>query len=128
MAYVGGPTSTLPGARLRFPEGTTCDEHPDRIAVARIQGETDSWGYEAIDACQECMDRIDNHKKDAIYTCDWCGTLGELLPTRDPDEGLTGPVYHVCHACLVKQSERSVDEIVDDYCGPEDTDFGDDDE
>lgn len=122
MADVIGPNSYLPGQKIKVPQGAMCDEHPDRPAVSRIVGETDSFGSELIDACQECMDQIDNHKKDAIYTCDWCGTLGELLPTRDPDEGLTGPVYHVCHACRVKQSEDSVDEIIDTYCGPEDLD------
>jgi hypothetical protein len=53
MADVTGPISTLPGAVHRVPEGATCDEHPDRPAVLRVQGETDSFGSETIDYCQE---------------------------------------------------------------------------
>lgn len=59
MAYVSdGPVMTLPGARLPFPPGTTCDTegHEDRPAVARIQGETDSFGCEAADLCTECAE------------------------------------------------------------------------
>ena len=49
MAEVTGPISTLPGARHALPAGTMCDEHPDRPAVARVQGETDSFGCELND-------------------------------------------------------------------------------
>ncbi len=41
MAEVTGPISSLPGAYHSLPKGTMCDEHPDRPAVARVQGETD---------------------------------------------------------------------------------------
>lgn len=43
MGDVTGPISTLPGHRHKLPSGATCDDHPDRPAVARIQGETDSF-------------------------------------------------------------------------------------
>ena len=56
MGDVTGPISTLPGSRHDFPDGTMCDDHPDRKAVARVQGETDSFGSELIDMCQECLD------------------------------------------------------------------------
>jgi hypothetical protein len=56
MAEVTGPISTLPGAGHAFPDGTKCDQHPDRDAVARIQGETDSMGCEMHDMCEECAE------------------------------------------------------------------------
>lgn len=34
-----------------------CDDHPDRPATHRVQGETDSFGCEYIDWCQECHDK-----------------------------------------------------------------------
>src|SRR3954463_12051043 len=55
MADVTGPISTLPGTGHHLPDGTMCDQHPDRPAVARIQGETDSFGCEMNDLCQECI-------------------------------------------------------------------------
>jgi hypothetical protein len=48
MGEVTGPISTLPGHSHQVPDGTVCDDHPDRPAVARIQGETDSFGAELM--------------------------------------------------------------------------------
>lgn len=38
-----GPVSSMPGAASPVLAGETCDEHPDRPAVRRRQGETDSF-------------------------------------------------------------------------------------
>jgi hypothetical protein len=57
MADVTGPISTLPGARHSVPKGQTCDRRGNRPAVARIPGETDSFGCGLIDMYQECLDR-----------------------------------------------------------------------
>jgi len=38
MADVTGPISTLSGSLHALPDGQTCDQHPDRTAVARVQG------------------------------------------------------------------------------------------
>ena len=40
MADVTGPISTLSGAHHPVPNGQMCDDHEDRPAIARIQGET----------------------------------------------------------------------------------------
>ena len=58
MADVTGPISSLPGKRHELPKGAKCDEHPERDAVARVQGETDSMGCEMLDLCQECLDDL----------------------------------------------------------------------
>jgi hypothetical protein len=103
MGDVTGPISTLPGTMHELPDGAMCDEHPDRHAVARIQGETDSFGCEMIDCCQDCLDEIRayNHSSDArTGKCDWCKSdATDLSDHRDYDEGLYGPVYRVCGAC-----------------------------
>lgn len=113
MADVTGPISTLPGASHALPPGTMCDTHPDRPAVARIQGETDSMGSEMNDCCQECVDEIRNAPA-AVGTCDWCKTPKvELVPKRDYDEGMNGPVYRVCNPCAKRYDDRQVEDMMD---------------
>jgi len=109
MADVTGPISTLPGSGHSVPEGQTCDFHPDRPAVARIQGETDSMGSEMNDCCQECSDTIKAHAKEArTGVCDWCKLqVSDLRPARDYDEGMSGRVYDVCGRCVRKQTEEA---------------------
>ena len=53
-----GPVPTLPGHSCGVPTSTKCDTHPDRDAIRRIQGETDSFGCEYIDMCQECLGKV----------------------------------------------------------------------
>ena len=103
MADITGPIHTLPGASHDVPDGACCDMHQDRLAVARIQGETDSFGSELYDVCQECLEEIRNYKD--VGVCDWCHTESALRPYRDLDEGRTGPVYRVCAACRRKDQE-----------------------
>ena len=101
MADVTGPISTLPGSTHCVPSGTMCDDHADRPAVARVQGETDSFGSEMMDMCAECfaaLSRTENHNAGGI--CDWCKQeVSELHHRRDYEEGSCGPVYQVCEEC-----------------------------
>lgn len=108
MADVIGPCSTLPGHRSAPPDGVMCDEHPGRPALARIQGETDSFGAELYDLCQECLDEFNKHAhEDREGACDWCGhEAKDLRPRRDFDEGMCGRVYKVCGECVRKENER----------------------
>jgi hypothetical protein len=55
MSDVSGPVSTLPGSLHDVPTGAMCDDHPDRPALRRVQGETDSFGAEFLDLCNECI-------------------------------------------------------------------------
>ena len=73
MAEVTGPTRLLPGQSTNVPPNTMCDTHPDRLAIARIAGEVDSFGAELHDCCQECVDEIKNAPP-LTGTCDWCKT------------------------------------------------------
>lgn len=45
---------TRSGSTHKVPTGAMCDDHTDRPATHRIQGETDSFGCEYIDWCDEC--------------------------------------------------------------------------
>lgn len=123
MSVVTGPISSLPGSRHAAPDGAKCDEHAERDAVARIQGETDSFGAELIDCCTECVEQIRAARDaDRSGRCDWCHSEAtDLRPARDYDEGMTGPVYRVCGACTSKANEEARAELerydaeLDDY-------------
>ena len=114
MADTTGPISTLPGHGHSVPTGAKCDRHPDRDAVARIQGETDSFGCEMIDMCQACLDherayrKSDAAKAERCGQCEWCKKQAtDLRHARDYDEGMHGPVYRVCGACVKKQNDAA---------------------
>lgn len=127
MAEVTGPISSLPGAVHSIPDGTPCDFHPERPAVVRIQGETDSFGCEMHDLCDECAkEHREEMRQPNIGKCDWCSTANVArTPARDYEEGMNGPVYYVCAACKKRQSDRIDAEASyydddyddrDDYC------------
>lgn len=113
MADVTGPISSLPGSGHAVPDGQKCDAHPDRDAVARIQGETDSFGCEMIDMCQECFDaELAWHQSDEAAAwrkgkCEWCrNEATDLRDTRDYEEGLHGRVYRVCGSCIKHRDDE----------------------
>jgi hypothetical protein len=94
-----------------------CDEHPDRPAARRVQGETDSFGSEMHDLCAECVAEIRKHRQDARSgVCDWCHfEANDLRVARDYDEGMTGPVYDVCGSCVRKRDEEARRELEEDW-------------
>lgn len=104
MADVIGPNRYLPGQSLAVPEGMECDEHSGILATHRIVGETDSFGSELIDMCDQCFNEYKAEVLSPDYinntTCDICKSSGiRTTPTRDPEEGLCGPVYVACDGC-----------------------------
>lgn len=145
MAEVTGPISTLPGASHDVPDAQMCDHHPDRPAVARIQGETDSFGCEMDDLCQECVDArrayrcseagIAEELEWRTGQCEWCkGQATDLRDARDYEEGLCGRVYRVCGACIKRvndEAQAELDAMDDGYydfddCDDDDYDPGED--
>lgn len=117
MADVIGPNSHLPGQTVPGKEGVMCDEHPDRPAVKRVVGESDSFGSELHDLCQECYDKHLVYLKtaDTSGRCDWCKQHKHALhPHRDIEEGSCGPVYEVCVECIDAERSRWAEED-DDY-------------
>ena len=105
----------MPGSAHSVPAGAKCDEHPDRDAVSRIQGETDSFGCEYFLACAECRDgfklaRQQEYEQERY--CDWCKQLKKhCKPHRDMDEGMAGPMYQVCGDCRARESEAAAREL-----------------
>lgn len=116
----------MPGTRRAPPDGAMCDDHPDRPAARRVQGETDSFGCEWLDLCAECVAELDEHaRRGSAGRCDWCKThQPDLRPRRDHDEGMSGPVYRVCGACVTKECERASAELAE-YGGDYDEWFDD---
>lgn len=110
---IHGPVRTLPGALHPVPAGAMCDDHPDRPATARIQGETDSMGCELHDACDECRVRLLPVARDRYYPgqCELCGTFKDSLAKwRDPEEGTSGRVYDACKECRDDRTRPLADE------------------
>lgn len=132
MAYVSrGPVSTLPGAFHATEEGMMCDTHADRPAVKRVQGETDSFGAEFSDLCQECLDEFKAQQKSSYegWRCDWCKHANHgIRPKRDWEEGAAGPVYYVCKDCSDSYDKRLQEELDDMHDESIDWDDGCDDE
>ena len=113
MADVTGPISTLPGSPHGVPAGTMCDDHPERPATHRVQGETDSFGCELNDMCDKCYAelRAEMSAPQEAFPCDYCRAPSiDRRPIRDYDEGLCGPVYYVCGECRRRQRERLEEE------------------
>lgn len=109
MSAVTGPISSLPGSTHDAPENMKCDNHPRRKAVVRIQGETDSFGCEMHDLCDQCAKRMRRDvEDDRKGKCDWCKqVVTDLRDTRDYEEGLYGPVYRVCGACRKRRDDEA---------------------
>lgn len=135
MAEVSqGRVSSMPGSRHALPAGATCDRHQDRPAVARVQGETDSFGCEYNDMCQECVDEhrafIEAELNSPKYCC-WCKQMKlHVSPHRDFEEGTSGPLYDVCADCRSEENKRAVAELeesgrysLSSYDADEDDDF-----
>jgi protein-arginine kinase activator protein McsA len=125
MADVTGPISTLPGSGHSVPEGMICDTCNKNPATVRIQGETDSFGCEMIDLCDECHKKEKEAAKHYDYsgTCEWCKNHTEKLQnTRDYEEGSCGRVYQVCTPCIDKYHK-----VIDEELSRDDAefDFGD---
>lgn len=118
MADVTGPISSLPGSSHDPPKDAKCDEHPDRPAVIRIQGETDSFGSEMHDLCDECLkaDRDYRASPEAQEyrkgLCEWCRQdATDLRDARDYEEGMCGRIYRVCGACIKSVNDRAAAEL-----------------
>lgn len=120
MADVTGPISSLPGRTHATPKGMKCDEHPAKDAVIRLQGETDSFGCEMHDLCQECFDKHKEYLKSPEAEahkhgqCEWCkNSATDLRDRRDFEEGMSGRIYRVCGACVKRENEELAREMGD---------------
>ncbi|WP_137860762.1 hypothetical protein [Variovorax sp. 3P27G3] len=113
-----GPVISMPGALHSVPPGTPCDRHPKRLAVNRLQGETDSFGAEYLCLCQRCIDEIRARNvelREIEQYCEWHRGMGlDVRPHRDFEEGSAGRLYSVCAACRRQESERLTEELADD--------------
>lgn len=134
MADVTGPISTLPGTGHDVPAGAMCDDHPDRPATHRVQGETDSMGCELLDMCATCFaaHRAAARNADTSGNCDWCKQHAPALRNRrDYEEGMSGSVYRVCTPCIDAQNARDEAELARydnsyfDYKEPPEYDYDD---
>lgn len=107
--------SILPGSLINVEIGAMCDTvgHENIPALKNVVGEVDSFGYENHHMCQECYDAcLAAPDPMANGSCEWCKKEStNLAPTRDYDEGSSGPVYYVCQQCRIKQDRDAQDEL-----------------
>lgn len=91
--------------------GDKCDHHPLVVAVKRICTEADSFGCEYSNLCQVCLDErekaLEAIKNDPSKweRCKCGNSEPSLISYRDPDEGMSGPVYEHCSKCHEKWNE-----------------------
>ena len=117
---ISGGVSSLPGAIRNPPQGQVCDEHPQRLAVSRIQGETDSMGCEEIDMCQSCFDvwkayrSSDQAVEDSKGSCERCRAFAPLFNKRDWEEGSSGRLYQICAGCVTLWNKQEREEFADE--------------
>lgn len=113
--------------------GTKCYTHPERDATHRLCTESDSFGSEYENMCDECHEDYKKAKAareedpEQWETCKCGNREPHLIHYRDMDEGMHGPVYEHCSVCHEKWNQRIADEYAfydrdDDY----DDDYGDD--
>lgn len=142
MASVTGPISSLPGQTFAPGSQDVCDTHLDRKATHRVQGETDSYGSEMHDMCDECYAEYKDEKAKLgggvfMGHCDCSPTVEQpMFAWRDYDEGMAGPVHYNCKACktrIVTQMNEAAAEELEAYgcfdfgedCYDSPDDFGD---
>lgn len=116
MAGIIGPNSYLPGQEYSNNDKFMCDEHPDKKSTHRIISETDSFGSEIVDMCDECLAKYKESKKndDTSGECDWCKEYADkLIKHRNFEEGTTGIIYDVCGKCLEVESISLQNELND---------------
>lgn len=103
----------LPGQSFKCTDNVQCEDC-EKQAVWKVVGETDSFGSEFFYLCDEHMNQWEEEERNADHsgTCEWCKQHKPLLrPTRDIDEGYSGPVYNVCTECRTKQNEDAIEEL-----------------
>lgn len=88
------------------------DDHQDQPATHRVQGETDSFGSELIDMCDECHAQYKTKMAETAVerapgTCEWCRqSATDLRRRRDYEEGMPGRLYAFCGACVKGENAR----------------------
>lgn len=103
--------------------GDTCEDHPELKATYRLVGEADSFGCEYINMCDACYKAYLKAKETIANdesqweTCRCGRRQPELRTYRDPEEGMSGPVYHECDTCYKR--------VMDAFCADEE-DYDDD--
>lgn len=92
----------MPGdfSKGSYPEPCEHEGCDLKESAYEIQGETDSFGCEYMYFCEEHGKMVlEEMKKPRVGSCDFCQTETKLKATRDPEEGMNGPVYDLCPNC-----------------------------
>ena len=131
----------LPGQSVGVSDdewGTKCYTHHDVDATHRICSESDSFGSEYVNLCEQCWDAHLAHKEkvksdESLWETCKCGNREpRMISYRDYEEGMHGSVYEHCSKCHAKMNARIAEEEAyydddDDWCGSDDYDTSEED-
>jgi len=124
MPYLPGQIATASNQELSQHTCEGFDEgHCGKPSELKVVGETDSFGSEFHYMCRECHTKEVEHYKEnpTLETCERCNQEAVVRPYRDPDEGMSGPVYWACSPCISKYMEYyREDEPVNQFADDED--------
>lgn len=110
---------SLPGQYVSLNDdewGLMCYTHHDRPATRRICVESDSFGSEYYNMCDECNEEHIANKAaidadpERWETCKCGNREPRMIQYRDMDEGMHGPVYEHCSKCHEKWNQRIAEE------------------
>lgn len=104
MSSCIGPNKYLPGEHIKCDPGHVCDcEGCGLPAKHAIVGETDSFGSEILHFCeahyQQFTVELAQEKEENPPECEFCKSTERVAFTRDPSEGMSGPLYELCAKC-----------------------------
>lgn len=111
--------ASLPGQYVSLNDdewGLMCYVHHDRPATRRICTESDSFGSEYHNMCDECNEEHIANKAaidadpERWETCKCGNREPRMIQYRDMDEGMHGPVYEHCSVCHAKWNKRIEEE------------------
>lgn len=80
-----------------------CERHTKKKAVKLLIGACDGMGSEYTPVCQKCINYWEKYFKNIPeenkMSCEKCDSKDDVVPTRDPEEGMAGPLYYWCASC-----------------------------
>lgn len=109
----------LPGQSFSVKDdewGTKCYTHHEVEATHRICTESDSFGSEFMNLCDECWNAHLAHKEkvkndESLWETCKCGNREpRMIQYRDYEEGMHGPVYEHCSKCHERMNARIAEE------------------
>lgn len=108
-----GPSRYRVGDQTKWvPDGRKCDECTAAATTALVTS-VDVLGAEIAHLCPYCygltVSPENKERRQRPMRCDLCDQNSATCePWRDPEQGMTGPMLHVCEECRVQRNEDAL--------------------